>query len=174
MITMEAPEQSSATTVGGWAQVETLATDATWTSWVRAGEAGSADVMLQAAQQKISRLTRLKRGWDGGAGRPTSSLAAMVLNGILIHVTSTAGPTPQIAPLPDGGVQVEWLVSGNSVEINVDGRGEVTVLSSDDSGTPVFEAEHWYNERQLVGLLNAVRDHLENLGALVRTRASVI
>lgn len=164
----------STTTGGGWVPWSTVETDPVVAAWSRGRATPSRDSLLLVARKKISTLTALEHGWDGEAGEPTGLVAAMVLNGILLNVTTAGGPTPQIAPLSDGGVEVLWLVSGTSIEIVVDALGAVSVLGNDDKGNETFEAEYEYYQPGLVRTLEDVRAHLEDMGRQIRARISVI
>lgn len=53
-----------------------------------------------------------------------------------LQVTSAL---PQLFPLSDGGIQAEWLVGGNSIEIEVSPYGEAFGLATTTEGDTVAE-----------------------------------
>lgn len=78
---------------------------------------------------KLVRFRSLDEAWDGRQGKPLSPEAALVAVRVLIDVAAVERPTPQLVPLPSGGVQVEWHVGGNDLEIEVDAKGDLHVLA---------------------------------------------
>ncbi|MDX3528048.1 hypothetical protein P1P75_16795 [Streptomyces sp. ID05-39B] len=86
-------------------------------------EEGSGIPDLRAAVDKINNLLALPEGWDGfRAGRVTVDAAIAMLHALLAVMDRGSLP-PQFFPLPDGGLQAEWHVSGSSIEIEVSGDG---------------------------------------------------
>lgn len=76
----------------------------------------TAQDMLKYAQTRVVRLTRLGQGWDGAEAKPVSKTIAAATVQILSRLLTFSNPaTPQVTPEPDGGVTVEWLVSGDQI-----------------------------------------------------------
>ena len=84
-------------------------------------------------EQQINGLLRLAPGWDGRRARPLTDEAVGSAIGLLFAVASDLSLPPQLFPLPDGGLQMEWH-AGQSVEIEVDAVGDAHVLVADESG----------------------------------------
>ena len=49
---------------------------------------------------------------------------------------------PQICPLLTGGVQIEWLVGGASLEIEIGPSGDMGLLGVDAAGNVAVEGDH--------------------------------
>ena len=77
-----------------------------------ASPAGLSNLKLSnpAAAQRIQELAELKWDWDGEEGRPVTQEAINVTAGLILQAMSLQAslPTPFIAPLSDGGLQIEW------------------------------------------------------------------
>jgi hypothetical protein len=130
----------SATTGPLLRRVGTPAQDAQTQSWERGVRQVSRAQLMDAARAKISRLLQLPPGWNSYRAVSPTPTAGMVLNGILERLLFDDCATPQIAPLPDGGLEVEWLVAGNSVHADVGPDGVVYM----DAHTP--SGEEWSGE----------------------------
>jgi hypothetical protein len=117
--------------------------DVAMSAWTRHADTPRS-VLLQMSRDKLQRLVELPEGWDSHRGRPVTILAASVLAGVLDSLVMDDVATPQIAPLPDGGVQVEWLVSGDSVEIDVSPEGAIVILATYSDGQSEVEAEFYH------------------------------
>lgn len=103
----------------------------------------SRSLLLTHAQVRIAQLTSAgapgrDRGW---LPVPTSvSTTVMALLDFLIKTDDLA--TPQIAPTPEGGLNVEWLVSGDSLSLTVDREG-VSLIAEFDNGEFAFPPLSW-------------------------------
>ena len=91
-------------------------------------------------EEKINGLLCLRAGWDGYRARPVSYEAVTAGLNLLFGVAGDLSLPPQVFPLVDGGLQMEWHAD-QSVEIEVDGRGEAHVLTTDEAGTVVINEE---------------------------------
>jgi hypothetical protein len=167
VITTEGVVSASATTVPRLRLVHTSAEDPATRAWERGSRGVPREHLLEAAREKLSRLMRLASGWDGHRGEPTTLIAAMVTNGLLTKLVQDDGPTPQLLPSPDGGVQVEWLVSGFSVHVDVDPAGEVLAAADEPTGSEIFSDEfpYWAPNAEILArcrvLLREMAEHLE-------------
>lgn len=68
--------------------------------------------VLHDVVQRLNKLLALPRGWDGGREEKVSPDAAIASLRILMRVMSNDTLPPQVFPLPDGGIQMEWHVAG--------------------------------------------------------------
>lgn len=91
-------------------------------------------------EQQLNGLLRLGAGWDGHRGLPLTDEAVGSAIGLLFAVASDLSLPPQVFPLPDGGLQMEWH-AGQSVEIEVDAVGDAHVLVVDDGGQIAVNSE---------------------------------
>lgn len=94
---------------------------------------------LDLVEGALNQLVALPAGWDGRRAPPVSSAALESLVGLLSLLMGDRTPAPQLFPLPDGGVQAEWHVGGNSIEVEIDGEGEAHVLADRASGENLAE-----------------------------------
>ncbi len=80
-----------------------------------------------AAAERISKLARLEADWDGYGGEPIAQEAIDTAAGLLtiIHgLTSGKLQNPFIAPMTDGGLELEWeLNSGVELTLIVPSGG---------------------------------------------------
>lgn len=98
--------------------------------------------LVSAALNQLNRLLELDEGWDGQAGRAISLPAAQTALWLILSLTDEDSAPPHVLPTVDGGVQVEWLVAGNGLEIEVDpSGGGAYVLAVDDSDRTRIDEE---------------------------------
>lgn len=86
---------------------------------------------LVQAVQRLARLRKLERGWDGERAEPLTDDACATAIRLLTALALPAPPTAQLVPLEDGGLQIEFHVKANGktndVELEIDASGEVHV-----------------------------------------------
>lgn len=111
-------------------------------------------------QGQLNNLLRLQTGWDGRRAQPPSRLAVDAAIGVFARVGQEAF-RPQLFPLPDGGLQLEWH-AGASVEIEVDANGAAHVLAVDQDDTIIINDEMDLGDSQM---LRRVHDLLRDLTA---------
>lgn len=70
-------------------------------------------------EAKLSKLTRLQRGWDGYDAAPPSILVTAFAMSVLNSVMKPNTPAPSIVPTHGGGVQLEWHVGGLDIELMI-------------------------------------------------------
>ena len=98
-------------------------------------------------ESKLRDLAALPADWDSyGASPPTPiALAAVrtILGRLSLRLAELAPvATPYaIAPLHDGGMQIEWRSSGASVEVGVDPAGRLAYLVETCLGTERLSEE---------------------------------
>lgn len=109
--------------------------------------------------EQINDLLQLRSGWDGDKAVPPSDAAVRSAMDLLFEVATDLTLPPQVFPLPDGGLQLEWH-AGQSVEIEVDAAGDVHVLVTDDAGV-VLVNEEWTSGDQ--ALLRRTREAIKQL-----------
>lgn len=162
-------DNASATTGQGLTRSWTSTDDPQTQSWDKGAQAISRLQLIGAARQKINRLLRLESGWDGHRAKPPTPIAGMVLNGVLERLLFDDCATPQIAPLPDGGLEVDWLVGGNSVHVEASPEGEVFLDVHTASGVEEASGEfsYWRIDNHLLGLAETF---LHKISQDVKTR----
>ena len=93
------------------------------------------DQLLTFAQTRIAELTAADAptqavGWKPVHG-PLATFAIALL-GTVINADDLA--TPQVAPTPDGGLDIQWLVCGDSLEITFDVNEGISIVGQYDNG----------------------------------------
>ena len=75
----------------------------------------------------MAELTRLEAGWNSYGGRPASPFAASRALALLVDA-GWDGPLPNVSPMADGGITLEWGGDDASVELIVRAGGSVSAL----------------------------------------------
>lgn len=89
---------------------------------------------------QLEQLLALDEGWDGGRAKRVSQVSAILALHLAGNLVSDLLLLPQVFPLPDGGVQLEWLIDGNGLEIEVSPNGEVSALGVDAEGSTEIDS----------------------------------
>lgn len=110
---------------------------------VDVGPASDAAVqhVLKAAASQLRPLLQLDEGWDGAHARKVDQNAAVTSLWVIANLVSDIMVLPQVFPLPDGGIQLEWLIDGNGLEIDVAPAGEIGILGVDRDGRSHIDVE---------------------------------
>ncbi len=95
--------------------------------------------LVQYVEAELNALLELSDGWDGRRAHAVTIPAIQATVHVLAVVTNETSAPPQLFPLPDGGIQVEWHVGGNSIEIEIDAEGEPHVLAQTSDGETIVE-----------------------------------
>jgi hypothetical protein len=82
---------------------------------------------LEPLLSAIAELTGLDPGWDSHGGRPTSSFAASKALALLVDA-GWDGPLPNVSPMADGGITMEWGGDDAGVELIIRASGDASVL----------------------------------------------
>lgn len=94
---------------------------------------------LEKELQRLEELAKLDSGWDGENARPLSSPADAHAAHTAYSVLATYGHAPSfIAPIPDGGVQVEWESRDSALELTIgpDGYKEILLVLNQRAEAP--------------------------------------
>ncbi len=93
---------------------------------------------MATASSKLDELARLEADWDSYGARPMSAIAINQANRMLLDVARRylelgypriARVKPWfIAPLADGGIQIEWRSDGGAMEVEIGGDGHFAYL----------------------------------------------
>lgn len=112
-------------------------------------------------EDQINQLLRLQPGWDGGRARPLTDEAVRAALRVLFAIADDLVLPPQMFPVPDGGLQLEWHAH-ESVEIEVDADGDVHVMTTDEAGEIALNREFEIDDDSV---LSQVRDAIRHLSA---------
>lgn len=101
----------------------------------------AAQVMHKDAQQEIDVLARLEPNWDSYGGVPPSGVAISSAHGVLIALASAlaedcaASLAPwTIAPIHNGGLQLDWRGPAGTVEVEIGPDGALSYLIEGEGG----------------------------------------
>lgn len=97
---------------------------------------------LQETVNQVSRILHLDAGWDGAvAARVSATASTTLVRWVDLLLDSECAVAPQVFALVNGGVQAEWLVAGESLEIEVGPTGDVGILGMDADGETLVEGD---------------------------------
>jgi len=125
--------------------------------------------LVQHVERELNRLWLLPLHWDGRRAAQITFTAAQGAVKTLAALVTPESPPPQFFPLPDGGVQVEWLIAGNSIEIEVEADGAIQVLAMNTAGDVVTEGE--LGQAESAGVMTVTRRFLGELTGIWRSGA---
>lgn len=91
--------------------------------------------------EELNRLFALPAGWDGSSSDEVTIQAVQETVAVLAAIVDETSSPPQFFPLHDGGIQVEWHVGGNDIEIEVNGAGVAYVFAARSDGAIVADGE---------------------------------
>jgi hypothetical protein len=131
--------------------------------------------LLLFAQRQIAHLMNLPRDYDGEGGGPVTPQAAkMALVLLLRLITGDNLATPQISPTGVGGLDIEWLVSGNHLSLSVSPDGNIVLWAIKQDGAEVFTFDSTEEPADLViYALKEAENFLSTISAEVRNRVAI-
>lgn len=124
--------------------------------------------LMTVALESLNQLLRLRAGWDGMRATAVAPVAAVTAIQWLNLLADDETIPPQVFPLVNGGVQMEWLVNGESLELEVSPSGDVGVLGMDAAGNVLVEGDYPDLGSRPDFVVNA-RKHLGTLSRAVRS-----
>lgn len=85
---------------------------------------------------RLERLLELGSGWDGADARQLDPDALVTAARVIAAGISAGLPEPELFPVPDGGVQVEWRAGPVelTLEFEPNQRGVVFVCDDEQTG----------------------------------------
>lgn len=102
-------------------------------------------------------LAALPHNWDTYGSLPPTAIAIKGAIALLAHIAKLGFddlPSPNVVPVPGGGVQFEWLVDTRELELEIRPDGSVDFLKS-QAGEPIEEGQVSFGGRaQLQSLLS--------------------
>lgn len=84
--------------------------------------------LAERARGTLNKLMALKEGWDGYDGLPTLARVAEHTRMFLEEVEAYTSSAPDLVPLPNGGVQLEWYIGEVEIEVEIEPDGTTTIL----------------------------------------------
>jgi hypothetical protein len=114
---------------------------------------------LKESASRLVEFTRLPQDWDLEGGDPVDPFAAQVAYVVLCQLASNVDLAPDIVPVGDGGVMVEWHTPSADLEIEVGPDFEGSVFFRDRSRNIQVQSTR----------LRAVFNSLSRLGASIQS-----
>ena len=121
---------------------------------------------LQPTLERLSELAKLPPDWDADGSPPPSSIAIAEACRLLVAVYEAAAPTAaqsvlpfHLAPVPGGGVLLEWRGANEEIEVDVGVDGGIGYLLSRGGKPPFDERDSvpWADAVQRIGGVVAPR-----------------
>jgi hypothetical protein len=118
---------------------------------------------VQYVEAELNALCALPERWDGHHAQPITGSAIEGTIQVLGALMDQTSPPPQLFPLPDGGIQAEWHIAGNKIEIEIEGNGDAYLLADRGDGSVVAEGAVTRDDPD--GAVAAARDFLRGLAS---------
>ncbi len=96
------------------------------------------DNLLSACLPKVEQFCQLESNWDSYGAQPISSSAASGAVYWLNYLAQFDIPAPDIFPMHNGNIQVEWSEFGLDIEIEI-----ISISTCDISFEDLSEDESW-------------------------------
>lgn len=133
--------------------------------------------LLTHAQTRLAELTGPDTpGCSVGWTPVHSAVATFAMSLLNVVVDDDDLATPQVAPTPDGGVEIQWLVAGDSLEITIDLDDSVSIVGRLDSGEYAFEPFDWDLEddvKALIPMLVSAGSYLKKISTGIQHRMPI-
>jgi hypothetical protein len=88
---------------------------------------------------RLERLLELGSGWDGEDAERLDPDALVTAARVIAQAISAGLPEPELFPVPDGGVQIEWAAGPVELELEIEPgqRGVVFVCDDEQTGQQI-------------------------------------
>ena len=86
---------------------------------------------VKELEKRFNILTSLRKGWDGYTGLPVSFTCAYFAANMIERLHNEAVPPPQLVPMSDGTLRLEWHMNKYDLEIEVLAPYEVVACRTD-------------------------------------------
>jgi hypothetical protein len=89
------------------------------------------DASFTARLGKLRELEKLEDNWDSYGGRAPSPKAVAIGEALVRDVYQRTGVVAyNVAPLADGGVQIEWRKQARAIEVEIGPEGDLSYLDT--------------------------------------------
>jgi len=108
---------------------------------ITSGEDGALEVLADVLSFRLNELLAMRPGWLDGRGNELSDEAVVAAVEMVFEILRDKAVPPQFFPLPDGGIQFEWHLNGNSVEVEVEPDGSAFAVAETADKRVVIEED---------------------------------
>ncbi len=85
---------------------------------------------MREALGEVDSLARLGTGWDGGLSPPiAASVIELARKAVISAAQAEDAAAPHVAPIPGGGIQLEWHLLGKDLELEIHPSGELSFIA---------------------------------------------
>jgi len=102
---------------------------------------GQRPLWANLAEKQLNELLALEPGWDGYRAHEVADVAIQATVEVLDGFMSEAVEFPDLFPLSDGGIQIEWHADGVDIEVEISPEGDAFVLATGPNDTVLAEGE---------------------------------
>jgi hypothetical protein len=133
---------------------------------IESREPSGSDPSLATACQRLAELASLEPDWDSYRADPPTAPAVVtarrLIEALARHASTAAGvdSTPYfIAPIPTGGVQLEWTSPANEIEVEVGPDAALSyLLISRDGDTERERGQRHVSQAEMIDAVASVLD----------------
>jgi hypothetical protein len=116
---------------------------------------------VDVAEKNLNELLALRPGWDGYRAPEVADSSVEAAVEVLDCFMSDGLEFPDLFPLSDGGIQIEWHAGDIDIEVEVSPDRDAFVLATDRNENVLAEGELFGPEasrirRELAGALDAL------------------
>lgn len=115
-------------------------------------------------EQSLNALLALRAGWDGHLASMVTEHAVVSMGEVLRALLTPGSVPPQFVPISNGGVQADWLVAGDSLEVEVGPDGDAFLFGVDADGAVRLEGAA--DEQTLAAAARRLRRLSERVGTI--------
>ena len=108
--------------------------------------------------EKAKEFLTLNDNWDSYGARKTSPDAVVAAVRWASELFQEETPTPDVFPVPNGNVQIEWSCYDLEIEIEIESITKCSVFFEDLRSNESWEEEFSYDIRKLVAIISELNE----------------
>jgi hypothetical protein len=81
---------------------------------------------------RLDELAGLPEGWDGHDAKRIDQLALRLAGRLMQQALHAGLPEPEVFPVPDGSVQLEWKAGAVELELEIEPEARAVIFVCDD------------------------------------------
>lgn len=99
---------------------------------------------IRESRRRLLEFTQLPQDWDLEGGEPVEPIAAGAALKLLLRLGAEFETPPDLVPIGDGGVMVEWHTPALDLEIAIDSDLRGSIFYRDRLGNREDQFEHFF------------------------------